>query len=128
MSELLCCQKKLRDRNKDICENIYIKGSLKRTDPIYNNKEFVKNPKKQSCIPFSRSNHLCDVGESSVKEQFNALTSYLDMSAIYGSEKDVSIPLRVKRFKTKNKGSEYVDLGTLVENKEKWNLPTRFAI
>ena len=116
----------MQQKNRDICENIFIPRvkKFRKTDRIYNNKELGQKI-NQFCIPFSRSDHLCDVGESSVKEQFNALTSFLDMSAIYGSEKDVSIPLRTKENRLRKRGSVWKNLGTLAENKEQWNLPTR---
>ena len=69
----------------------------------------------QKCIPFTRSNPYCYLDYSQNKgarEQFNALTAYLDLSAVYGSERNISEPLReapskhiwyfvfLKRFRT----------------------------
>ena len=84
-------------RNSGDCKNIRIKGGGRKTDKIYNNKEARKKGEpKQNCIPFSRSSVVCPSEENPGREQFNALTIFLDMSAIYGSEDDIAIPLRTK--------------------------------
>ena len=51
----------------------------------------------QKCIPFTRSNPYCYQDYSlnrGPREQFNALTAYLDLSSVYGSERNISEPLR----------------------------------
>ena len=56
-----CCQAVLA-RNKDICQNIMIPKKERNGDIIYNFSEGRNY--KQTCIPFSRSEALCDVGKS----------------------------------------------------------------
>ena len=110
-----CCQAVLA-RNKDICQNIMIPKKERNGDIIYNFSEGRNY--KQTCIPFSRSEALCDVGEGTVREQFNAVTAFLDMSAIYGSDTRLATGLRRRKAWQK--------LGTLAESDdEHWNLPTR---
>ena len=118
-----CCQTVLA-KNKDLCENILIQKDDIKIDEIYNFKPEPEH-RQQVCIPFSRSEALCDVGESSVREQFNAITSFLDMSAIYGSDTKLARGLRTKAKDLKLKNGKWENLGTLAEGREKWNLPTR---
>ena len=77
----------------------------------------------QKCIPFLRSQTICNLEEDLVREQFNALTAVLDLSAIYGSSDDVGRRLRIKEENLKEKRGNFRNLGYLAENKEKWNLP-----
>ena len=53
---------------------------------------------KQNCIPFTRSDAFCypeyTLNTNKPREQFNALTAFLDLSSVYGSEIEVSKPLR----------------------------------
>ena len=73
-----------------------------------------------------------------VREQFNGITAFLDMSAIYGSEPKVEKALRSKEWDSEKcktivtghqahaRGIGAWCLGTLQTNKEQWwNLPTR---
>ncbi|NXL86318.1 PERM Myeloperoxidase, partial [Alectura lathami] len=47
----------------------------------------------RDCIPFFRSAPACD-GVTAVREQINALTSFLDGSVVYGSEEPLATRLR----------------------------------
>ena len=98
-----------------------------KNDSIYNFME--GRNKHQVCIPFSRSDAVCDDEEDSVREQFNAVTAFLDMSAIYGSEDQLATQLRVREEDFKKRGQLWENIGTLKENnQQKWNLPTRFVL
>ena len=44
------------------------------------------------CLPFTRSDPFCTGGP--VREQFNALTSFIDGSNVYGSDEETAIKLR----------------------------------
>ena len=89
-----CCQAVLA-KNKDICQNIMIPKKELSKDIIYNFSGGRNY--KQTCIPFSRSEALCDVGEDTVREQFNAVTAFLDMSAIFGSDTRLATVLRRRK-------------------------------
>ena len=66
---------------------------------------------KTSCLPFTRSDAIC--GETNVRTQFNGVSSYVDASNVYGSDKDTADKLRTKTD------------GQMVENKRGPMLPTR---
>merc|ERR1712142_296349 len=122
--EKRCCRMEVR--NSGDCKNIRIKPGDSKTDKIYNNKEARKKGEpKQNCIPFSRSSVVCPSEENPGREQFNALTIFLDMSAIYGSEDDIAIPLRTKERDLKRNFLGWKNLGTLIGNRQRWNLPSR---
>ena len=126
LSEIKCCKKPFF-ANKDLCESIIIPKSNRETDKIYRHGSKPQNL-RQICIPFSRSEYLCDVGETSMREQFNAITIFVDMSSIYGSEKQIATPLRTKERDLKRSGNKWKNLGTLAKSKERWNLPRRSVL
>ena len=66
---------------------------------------------KTACLPFTRSDAIC--GETNVRTQFNAVSSYVDASNVYGSDKDTADKLRTKTD------------GQMVEHKLGPMLPTR---
>ena len=76
----------------------------------------------QTCIPFSRSETVCNLDDDIVREQFNALTGVLDLSVIYGSSENVGRRLIIKEEDLKEKRGSYRNLGYLAEG-ERWNLP-----
>ena len=49
-------------------------------------------PSSFKCLPFTRSDPFCTGGP--VREQFNALTSFIDGSNVYGSDEETAIKLR----------------------------------
>ncbi|XP_055983729.1 myeloperoxidase [Sorex fumeus] len=49
---------------------------------------------QQDCIPFFRSCPACTGGNITIRNQINALTSFLDASMVYGSEDHVATRLR----------------------------------
>lgn len=52
----------------------------------------IKN--QRDCIPFSRSAASCPQNRNIIRNQINALTSFLDASMVYGSEVSLSLRLR----------------------------------
>lgn len=49
---------------------------------------------QQDCIPFFRSAPSCPQNKNQVRQQINALTSFLDASMVYGSEVNLALRLR----------------------------------
>ena len=49
---------------------------------------------KTSCLPFTRSDSICN--EDNIRQQFNAITSYIDASNVYGSDPETADKLRSK--------------------------------
>ena len=105
------------------CAPVKVRDVEQDDDNIFNWKN-GGHTMKQNCIPFTRSNPYCYVGYTQghgPREQFNALTAFLDLSSVYGSEKNISNALRAPP-----RNGLY---GLLLENNEpgqKFNLPTRF--
>ena len=52
----------------------------------------IKN--QRDCIPFFRSAPSCPQNKNRVRNQINALTSFVDASMVYGSEVSLSLRLR----------------------------------
>lgn len=52
----------------------------------------IKNQK--DCIPFFRSCPACTKSNITIRNQINALTSFVDASMVYGSEDPVAMKLR----------------------------------
>ena len=52
----------------------------------------IKN--QQDCIPFFRSSPACTENNITIRNQINALTSFLDASMVYGSEEPLAMRLR----------------------------------
>ena len=142
--EQKCCLR--RHQNRPECEPIFIPKRLRARDSVFN----FKASRKQKCIPFTRSTPACNVGdgESSfsiltnfvvaavkVREQFNAITAFLDMSSIYASDNKWQKAMRTTSFHTRrcqcksrlcNRGRfRKWCPGTLKENSGEKGLPTR---
>lgn len=49
---------------------------------------------QRDCIPFFRSAPSCPQNKNKIRDQINALTSFLDASMVYGSEVALSLRLR----------------------------------
>ncbi|KAM8817284.1 eosinophil peroxidase [Rhynchonycteris naso] len=49
---------------------------------------------QRDCIPFFRSSASCPQNKNTVRNQINALTSFVDASMVYGSEVSLSLRLR----------------------------------
>ncbi|XP_028937556.1 myeloperoxidase isoform X1 [Ornithorhynchus anatinus] len=49
---------------------------------------------RNDCIPFFRSSPACPSGNITIRDQINALTSFLDASMVYGSEDALAARLR----------------------------------
>ena len=93
--ELPCCHKRYQDEN-EACAPIHIETYEQNTDDIYR-WTFEGEDRRQNCIPFSRSSPYCFeayITNNASREQFNALTAYLDLSSVYGSERNISERLR----------------------------------
>lgn len=52
----------------------------------------IKN--QRDCIPFFRSSPACTESNITIRNQINALTSFVDASMVYGSEDPVATKLR----------------------------------
>eukprot|EP00069_Balaena_mysticetus_P000451 bmy_03552T0 len=52
----------------------------------------IKN--QRDCIPFFRSSPACEGGNITIRNQINALTSFVDASMVYGSEDALALRLR----------------------------------
>jgi len=124
-AELRCCRKEWYNK-KDRCENIYIQKNERRTDFIYN----FPTSYKQLCIPFTRSDYVCEVAADAKREQFNALTIFVDQSATYGSEARIANALRTKveDLIFNQTTAQWENLGTLAKSKERFNLPRRIGM
>jgi len=120
-NELNCCRKDLR--KTELCKPIKISKLNRHKDPIYQHLEPGQRP--QWCIPFTRSNAVCNLKEGQVREQFNGITAVLDLSAVYGSEDLFAKELRIRKKSIIRKSGAFTNLGTLVKHKERWNLPIR---
>jgi len=127
--EQRCCKK--INENRAECAPFFIPTALQRRDSIFN----FKPTKKQKCIPFTRSTAACNVGEVKVREQFNGITAFVDMSSVYASDPKWQQAMRTTEFhlercqdKTQraNKGRyRRWCPGTLKENENEKGLPTR---
>ena len=138
--EQRCCKK--INENRAECAPFFIPTALQRRDSIFN----FKPTKKQKCIPFTRSTAACNVGEGEivllldaavvkVREQFNGITAFVDMSSVYASDPKWQQAMRTTEFhlercqdKTQraNKGRyRRWCPGTLKENENEKGLPTR---
>uniref|UniRef100_A0A7M4EK91 Eosinophil peroxidase n=1 Tax=Crocodylus porosus TaxID=8502 RepID=A0A7M4EK91_CROPO len=73
------------------CETSCVKAPPCFPIKIPRNDPRIKNT--NDCIPFTRSAPACSMG-SAVREQINALTSFLDASMVYGSEVPLANKLR----------------------------------
>lgn len=49
---------------------------------------------QRDCIPFFRSSPACTENNITIRNQINALTSFVDASMVYGSEDPVAMKLR----------------------------------
>ena len=138
--EQKCCRRV--HKNTPECAPIFIPKVLRPRDPIVN----FKTSHKQKCIPFTRSTPACNVGEGElvlnpdasavkVREQFNGITAFVDMSSIYASDKKWATAMRTTSFHTgrckckrrtciKHRYRRWCP-GTLKENKSEKGLPTR---
>ena len=138
--ELKCCRTDHKGRPE--CAPIFIPKPLRRRDSIHN----FRGSKNQACIPFTRSTPACNVGEGEiilnldaavdrVREQFNAITAFLDMSSIYASDKKWQTAIRTtdwntRRCQCKSRNCHKRRMqrwcpGALKENKREKGLPTR---
>jgi len=62
--------------------------AISTEDPFYNQSSI-----DQTCMDFSRSEAWCEDNEGK-REQFNAITAYLDSSNVYGSDDVTAANLR----------------------------------
>ena len=95
VSELPCCDERY-SKHTENCAPVIIEDTMQNNDDIFR-WVYRGLDSDQKCIPFTRSNPYCYLDYSQNKgarEQFNALTAYLDLSAVYGSERNISEPLR----------------------------------
>ena len=63
-----------------------------------------------------------------MREQFNGITAFLDLSAVYGSEDLFAKELRIRKKSIIRKSGAFTNLGTLVKHRERWNLPIRYLL
>ena len=121
--ELNCCLESLKD--DPLCANIEIPTVGLREDDIY--KESWGRQRRQRCLKFTRSDNLCQTqAQDGVRTQLNALTSFLDLSAMYGSHTSLTLSLR----STLGDGQSR-PYGVLAGNEDRgqrFNLPTRIDI
>ena len=107
-----CCGN--QEDSKSLCYPVHIDQEDQEDDEIYKYTQ-------HTCLPVARSDFGChDLVWGHKREQFNALTPFLDLSAVYGSGPDFIEKLRNKKFE---KG-----YGLLMENERKsqlFNLPTQ---
>ena len=54
---------------------------------------------KLNCLPFTRSDSVCDYNGSGAREQFNILTAFIDGNNIYGSDN-----VRARKLRTLSRG------------------------
>ena len=120
--ELNCCRDSLRE--DPLCANIQIPRLDLREDHIY--RESRDRRFRQRCLKFTRSDNLCTTqAQDGSRTQLNALTSFLDMSTLYGSHRSLTHSLRP----TPGVGRRQI-YGVLVENldrRQRYNLPSRIV-
>ena len=68
--------------------------SLRRCFNIDISDDSFYSSNGRSCHSFTRSDSRCDT-RSRVREQFNAITAYIDGSNVYGSDADTAAGLRL---------------------------------
>ena len=105
-------------RNESVCATINLQQQDYDEDDIYGSYDKNSQPRNQSCLPFARSDAYCHTIISRHREQYNALTAFVDLSQVYGSDKTISEALRNKdlgkgRFQ-ENKKNGIFQLGGLL--------------
>ena len=88
--------------------------SLRRCFNIDVSEDQFYSDNDRTCHSFTRSDSRCS-SSSSVREQFNSITSFIDGSNIYGSDEDTA-----RRLRSGRDGMLVVNSGVLRES-----LPTR---
>ena len=83
-------------RNESVCATINLQQQDYDEDDIYGSYDKNSQPRNQSCLPFARSDAYCHTIISRHREQYNALTAFVDLSQVYGSDKTISEALRNK--------------------------------
>ena len=121
--ELNCCLESLRD--DPLCANIKISGVDLGEDHIY--RESRDRGWRQRCLKFTRSDNLCTTqAQDGSRTQLNALTSFLDMSAMYGSHRSLTNSLRPTPGARKRQ--PYGVMVANLDRRQRYNLPTRIVI
>ena len=96
-----------------MCQSVYIDEEDQDGDDIY---QYTRS----NCLSFVRTDKVCSNDIKGNQEQFNSLTTFLDLSSVYGNGPDI-----LKRLRNRDYSLGY---GLLLENKDKsqlFNLPTR---
>ena len=96
-----------------MCAPVFIDEEDQSSDDIY---QYTKN----NCLKFVRTDKVCSLSTEGKQEQFNSLTTFLDLSSVYGNGPDILKQLRNRDYS--------LGYGLLIENKDRkqlFNLPTR---